>query len=121
MFFWPYRLSVSRPEAEPQSINLIQWVNTNSRASTHQGAICAEGIERNLLLERLCLMKTPRNNEAKTRGRPFQPGNAGRFRPGNAGRPKGARHKVSLAVEALLDGEAEGLTRKAIQLGLAGT
>jgi hypothetical protein len=65
-------------------------------------------------------MKTPRNNEAKTRGRPFQPGNAGRFQPGNAGRPKGARHKVSLAVEALLDGEAEGLTRKAIQLGLAG-
>jgi hypothetical protein len=33
-----------------------------------------------------------------------------------AGRPKGAL----LAVEALLDGEAEGLTRKAIELALAG-
>jgi Family of unknown function (DUF5681) len=37
-----------------------------------------------------------------------------------AGRPKGARHKYLLAVEALLDGEAEGLTRKAIELALAG-
>ena len=37
-----------------------------------------------------------------------------------AGRPKGARHKYLVAVEALLDGEAEGLTRKAIELALAG-
>jgi hypothetical protein len=29
------------------------------------------------------------------------------------GRPKGARHKVTLTAEALLDGEAEGLPRKA--------
>jgi len=37
-----------------------------------------------------------------------------------AGRPKRARHKYLLAVEALLDGEAEGLTRKAIELALPG-
>jgi hypothetical protein len=37
-----------------------------------------------------------------------------------AGRPKGARHKYLVAIEALLDGEAEGLTRKAIELALAG-
>src|SRR5918998_3546498 len=37
-----------------------------------------------------------------------------------AGRPKGARHKYLLAMEALLDGEAESLTRKAIELALAG-
>ena len=48
------------------------------------------------------------NNVPITRGRPFQ--------PGNPGRPKGARHKVTVAVEALLEGEAEGLTRKAIEL-----
>jgi hypothetical protein len=36
------------------------------------------------------------------------------------GRPKGARHKYLVAMEALLDGEAEGLTRKAIELALAG-
>lgn len=48
----------------------------------------------------------------------------GRFAPGSsgnpAGRPAGARHKATLAVEALLEGEAEALTRKAIELALAG-
>jgi hypothetical protein len=40
---------------------------------------------------------------------------------GNRARgPKGARHKCLLSVEALLDGEAEGLTRKAIELALSG-
>lgn len=53
-----------------------------------------------------------RNNAAETRGRPFP--------PGNPGRPKGARHRVTVAVEILLEGDAEALTRKAIELGLAG-
>jgi len=44
----------------------------------------------------------------------------GRFRRGNAGRPKGARHRTTQAVEALLDGEAAALTRRAIELALAG-
>jgi hypothetical protein len=43
----------------------------------------------------------------------------GRWLPGAvnnpAGRPKGARHRSTLAAEALLDGEAEALTRKAIE------
>jgi hypothetical protein len=42
-----------------------------------------------------------------------------RFRKGQSGnpsgRPPGARNKTTLAVEALLDGEAEVLTRKAIE------
>lgn len=54
----------------------------------------------------------PRNNAETTRGRPFE--------PGNPGRPKGARHRVTLAVEALLEGEAEALTRKAVDVALAG-
>ena len=54
----------------------------------------------------------PRNNAPATRGRPFE--------PGNAGRPKGARHRITRAAEALLDGETEVLTRKAIELALAG-
>lgn len=42
-------------------------------------------------------------------------------RSGNpAGKPKGTRHVTTLAVEALLEGEAEGLTRKAIELALEG-
>ncbi len=44
----------------------------------------------------------------------------GRFARGNAGRPRGARHKTTLAVEALLEGEAEGLTRKAVEMAMSG-
>jgi hypothetical protein len=44
----------------------------------------------------------------------------GKFRPGNPGRPKGARHRTTLAIEAILDGEAEALTRTAIELAKAG-
>ena len=49
---------------------------------------------------------------ATTRGKPFG--------PGNPGRPKGARHRVTLAIEALLDGQAEALTQAAINRALAG-
>ena len=44
----------------------------------------------------------------------------GTFARGNPGKPKGARHRTTLAVESLLDGEAEKLTRKAIRMALAG-
>ncbi|MDF0603966.1 hypothetical protein P1J78_24980 [Psychromarinibacter sp. C21-152] len=44
----------------------------------------------------------------------------GKFAPGNPGRPKGARHKTTLAIEELLQGEAEGLTRKAVDLAMGG-
>lgn len=50
------------------------------------------------------------------RGRPFKPGQSGN----PAGRPKGSRHKVTLAIEAILEGEAEALTRKAVELAQAG-
>ena len=45
---------------------------------------------------------------------------SGKFAPGNPGRPRGARDKATRAVETLLDGEAEGLTRKAIEMALEG-
>lgn len=57
-------------------------------------------------------MTEPRKSAAKTRGRPFQ--------PGNAGKPKGTRHRATLAAEALFDGEAQALSRKAVELALAG-
>jgi hypothetical protein len=53
-----------------------------------------------------------RKNGENTRGKPFQ--------QGNPGRPKGSRNKATLALEALLDGEAEALTRKAIEMALSG-
>ena len=37
-----------------------------------------------------------------------------------AGRPKGARNRTTVAVEQILDGEADALARKAIEPALAG-
>lgn len=48
----------------------------------------------------------------------------GKFAPGNRANPKGripgSRNKATLAAQALLDGEVEKLTRKAVDLALAG-
>ena len=48
----------------------------------------------------------------KVRGRPFQ--------PGNAGRPRGSRNRVTQIAEQILEDGAEQAVRKILQLGLAG-
>ena len=45
---------------------------------------------------------------------------AGQFATGNAGRPKGSRSKVTLAIESLLQGQAEALTQTAVTKALDG-
>lgn len=52
----------------------------------------------------------------RTRGRPFERGKSGNPN----GRPKGHRNKATMAIEELLDGEAQALTRKAIDKALEG-
>jgi hypothetical protein len=47
---------------------------------------------------------------------PFQRGQSGN----PAGKVPGTRNRATLAIEALLEGEAEALSRKAIELALAG-
>ena len=48
----------------------------------------------------------------------------GKFQPGQSGNPagkaKGTRNATTLVLEALLDGEAEALTRRAIEMALEG-
>lgn len=56
------------------------------------------------------------NSASKQRGRPFAAGQSGN----PSGKPRGTRNATTLAVESLLDGEAEALTRKAIELALEG-
>ena len=45
---------------------------------------------------------------------------AGKFTSGNSGRPKGARNKKTLAIQSLLEGQAEALTQTAISKALDG-
>ena len=59
------------------------------------------------------MAKAPKDNGRKTDGT---------FAPGNSlgGRTRGSRNATTLAVEALLQGEHEKLTRKAVNLALQG-
>lgn len=52
----------------------------------------------------------------KQRGRPFEKGQSGN----PAGRPKGSRNATTIALENLLDGQAEALTNKAVEMALNG-
>src|SRR5215203_4516920 len=61
--------------------------------------------------------RPPPEDTGRKQNKPqFQPGRSGNPR----GRPPGARHKTTRAIDALFDGEAEALTRKAIELAKAG-
>ena len=44
----------------------------------------------------------------------------GQFSAGNSGRPKGSRNKATIAIESLLQGQAEALTPKAVTKALEG-
>jgi hypothetical protein len=52
----------------------------------------------------------------RVRGRPFEKGRSGN----PAGRQTGSRNKATLAAATLLAGESEALTRKAVEMALAG-
>jgi hypothetical protein len=57
---------------------------------------------------------------AKTTKKQSKPG----FKPGKSGnpkgRPQGSRNKATLALESLLEGEGEAITRKAVDMALHG-
>src|SRR5215468_6316787 len=52
----------------------------------------------------------------RARGRPYEKGRSGN----PAGRQSGSRNKATLAAAALLAGESEALTRKAVEMALDG-
>jgi hypothetical protein len=58
----------------------------------------------------------PRKPQYLSRGRPFAKGQSGN----PAGRRKGCRNKATRAAELYLDGEAEGLVRKAVEMAYSG-
>jgi hypothetical protein len=56
----------------------------------------------------------------EARNEPAKTATDTRFKPGNPGKPKGTRSRATMAAEALLHGEAEKLTRVAIDKALEG-
>jgi Family of unknown function (DUF5681) len=58
----------------------------------------------------------PMSRENEQNPTQFKPGQSGN----PAGKPKGTRNATTLALEALLDGQASALTQKAIELALTG-
>jgi hypothetical protein len=67
-------------------------------------------------LTRRPMSETPKN-DAKNDKKPWL------FKPGNKaghGRPQGSRNSATIALQALLDSEGEQVTRKCIELALAG-
>jgi Family of unknown function (DUF5681) len=54
--------------------------------------------------------------QQKQRGRPFEKGRSGN----PTGRPRGSRNRTARAMQHALDGEAQALTRKAVELALEG-
>jgi hypothetical protein len=58
----------------------------------------------------------PMSRDTEQNPTQFKPGQSGN----PAGKPKGTRNATTLALEALLDGQASALTQKAINLALAG-
>jgi hypothetical protein len=67
-------------------------------------------------LDRVLVSAAENTAQKQQIGRPFEPGQSGN----PSGRPKGSRNKATLAVETLLDGEAEVIMRKAIELAKTG-
>jgi len=45
---------------------------------------------------------------------------AGQFSSGNFGRPRGSRNKATIAIESLIEGQAEALTQAAVSKALEG-
>ena len=61
-------------------------------------------------------MTASENSRQKQGGKRWPKGTSGN----PAGKPKGTRHRATMAVQALLEGEAEALTRKCIELAQKG-
>jgi len=86
----------------------------------HCGCGQTTQISRRGTFNKYCLGHNPKYPKA---GQTTKNGHAGQFKSGNTygkGRPVGSKNSVTVAAENLIQGESEALSRKLIELALAG-
>src|SRR5437660_2565687 len=83
--------------------------------SLREAPMAGAGDERDRAMTDISLQKTAETAK-RARGRPFPKGQSGN----PSGRPRGSSNRATRAAEMLLDGEAAALTRKAVEMALAG-
>jgi Family of unknown function (DUF5681) len=108
-------LSIASAEAAPEYPPDAPAEASPSAAASNLAlsslAACEEALAAAPVLE-----PSAEQSAQKQRGRPFEPGQSGNPN----GRPKGARNRVTRAVEALIDGQGEALGAKAVEKALQG-
>jgi|SRR6516164_1194919 len=85
-------------------------------AAAPNSALSASGVGEEATAAAPVLEPYDEQSAQKQRGRPFEPGQSGNPN----GRPKGARNKVTRAIEALIDGQGEAIAAKAVEKALQG-
>jgi hypothetical protein len=95
------------PSAE-QSTATFADISTASTIAPDQSTQAGPGLPPPAPVETL--------NAPKPRGRPFQPGQSGN----PLGKPRGARNRLTRALEALIDDQGEALIARAVQKALDG-
>ena len=95
--------------------------DTGSRpppSSPRAASLATERYKKRRLVAMACIetLPVPAGQQQEREGGRFRPGVSGNPR----GRPVGSRNHATLAAAALLEGEAEAITRKAVELALAG-
>jgi len=111
----PSHLPNASPEAAPEHLPNAPAEDSPSAAAPNSASSApAAGEEAPAAAP--VLETSAKQSAQKHRGRPFEPGQSGNPN----GRPKGARNRVTRAVEALIDGQGEALGAKAVEKALQG-
>jgi len=111
----PEHLPNASAEADPERLSDAPAENSPSAAAPNSAPSAPDARERAPAAAPV-LEPSAEQSAHKQRGRPFEPGKSGNPN----GRPKGARNRVTRAVEALIEGQGEALGAKAVEKALQG-